>query len=153
MPLPHPPPHLPERISKLESLPAGKRGMNPVEGLSSGHGAPLQRIKRAEGVRIICDDKAVHQTLPEGRIWGSEQPHPSESIFFSLSFSVVISTSALWLRNSLSSPGPLELMMGLGRTWGEGGVGGHRQPALAPRPPTHRAWLAPPRGSAGGSAR
>lgn len=44
--------------------------------------------------------------------------HPSENIFFSRSFSVVISTSALWLRNSLSSPGPLELMMGLGSTWG-----------------------------------
>lgn len=63
----------------------------------------------------------------QSREFGSQehswQPHPSESIFFSLSFSVVISTSALWLRNNLSSPGPLELMMGLGSTWGdEGGV-------------------------------
>lgn len=78
----------------------------------------------------------------QSREFGSQehswQPHPSESIFFSLSFSVVISTSALWLRNNLSSPGPLELMMGLGSTWGmkEGWSPPAVRPGLALWPPT-----------------
>lgn len=38
--------------------------------------------------------------------------HPSDSIFLTLSFSTVSSTSALLLRNSFSSPGPLTVSSG-----------------------------------------
>lgn len=43
-------------------------------------------------------------------------PHPSDSIFLSRSRSAGPGTSALWLRNSFSSPGPLALTRGLGGT-------------------------------------
>lgn len=45
-------------------------------------------------------------------------PHPSDSIFLSRSRSVGPGASALWLRNSFSSPGPLALTSGLGGTCG-----------------------------------
>lgn len=42
----------------------------------------------------------------------SETYYPSDSIFLTLSFSAVSSTSALLLRNSFSSPGPLTVSSG-----------------------------------------
>lgn len=58
---------------------------------------------------------------PPGPAWlqaGSANytPHPSDSIFFNRSRSVGPGASALWLRNSFSSPGPLVLTKGLGGT-------------------------------------